>query len=260
MDHLKDFIRGFEKLSVRHSAFKVFSDFCAMTAISISNSLTFSESREQEYLRIVKAYSPDEREMLPQMVAAIVQEMTPAQGKTPKYRDVLGGLFESLSLQDGWKGQFFTPQVVSDMMGQTVIRKSCSDIQKKGYVKCHEPCIGGGANVIGLVNAMFDAGLNPCKQLLVEAFDIDQRCIYMSYIQLSLMGIPAALQRVNTLTLEVFDTPWFTPIFILDAWADKLQLERMYYKFKQAIEVFGADKKKSPANDSSGKATQTTLF
>ena len=42
------------------------------------------------------------------------------------------------------------------------------------------------------------------------AQDIDIRCVWMAYIQLSLYGIPAMVIHGNTLTMEEWDR-WYTP-------------------------------------------------
>lgn len=226
-EHTRQFVKLFEKLRGRYDAFNVYSDFLAMSAIAISNAVNFNEEREQEYLRIVNKYNEKERAIFPQMLACIVAEMEPAAGELPRYYDVLGELFSCLQLHDSWKGQFFTPQCVSDFMAEVTIGKHEQQIEKRGYIKMNEPAIGGGSTVIGAVNAMFKKGFNPCKQLLVVGYDLDPRCVHMAYIQLSLMGVPAMIQRRNSLTLETYGDYWLTPVFILDDWAGRLRLERL---------------------------------
>lgn len=196
-EHTRQFVKLFEQLRYNHNAFTVYSDFLALSAISISNAVNPNADRENEYQRIVKHYTDAEQKLLAEMFACIVAEMEPAEGATPRYHDVLGELFHNLNLQDEWKGQFFTPQDISDMMGLMAVGNYEQVIEKKGYVSILEPCIGGGSMVIGAVNAMFQKGYNPRKQLLVTAYDLDPRCVHMSYIQLSLMGIPAMIRNAT---------------------------------------------------------------
>ena len=218
-EHIKKFVKLLEKLRLNHNAFTAFSDFCELAAIAISQAVNFDDEREENYLRVIHKYTHDESEIFPEMLACIVNEMEPAEGKIPRYYDVLGELFGELELTDSWKGQFFTPQVVSDMMGLMTVGECEEAVKEKGYVSVLEPCIGGGANVIGVVNAMFQKGYNPCKQLLVKGYDLDARCIHMSYIQLSLMGIPAILQQRNSLTGQTYGDFWVTPMFVFEDWA-----------------------------------------
>ena len=222
-----DFIKRFEKLRYNHNAFSVFSDFLALSALDISNAVYPNEDRKGEYQRVISKYNAEEQTLLAEMLGCIVQEMEPAAGITPNYHDVLGELFHSLNLQDEWIGQFFTPQDISTMMGLITAGDFEEKIAKRGYIKMLEPCIGGGSTVIGAVNAMFQKGYNPCKQLFVTGYDLDPRCIHMSYIQLSLMGIPAMIQQRNSLTLETYSDYWYTPVFVLDGWADRLNFERL---------------------------------
>ena len=226
-EHTRQFVKCFERLRGRHNAFNAFSDFLAVSAISISNAVNPNDEREQEYMRIINKYNGEEKDLLAEIFGCIVNEMQPAEGVKPRYYDVLGELFGGLQLHDSWKGQFFTPQNVSDMMALMTIGDSEETIARRGYISMLEPCIGGGANVIGVVNAMFQRGYNPCKQLLVIGYDLDPRCVHMSYIHLSLMGVPAMIQQRNSLSGETYSDYWFTPVFALDDWAGRLRLERL---------------------------------
>ena len=91
-------------------------------------------------------------------------------------------------------------------------------ISERGYFTINEPCCGGGAMIYGAVNAMFDMGLKPNRDVLVIAGDIDERCVFMMYIQCSLYGIPAIIQQKNALTGEVFSPAWFTPLYVMFKW------------------------------------------
>lgn len=193
------------------------------------------------------------------MLSDIIKEMQPAEGVTPRYTDILGELFSELKLHDSWKGQFFTPQVVSDMMGEMGIDKVKITIEERGYVSVLEPCVGGGSLVIGLINSMFHAGLNPCKQLLITACDIDIRCIYMSYIHLSLMGVPAIIQQRDFLSGKNLGDTWYTPIFILDGWYDRLRLESIAEGFKKIFSETPTEIEK-PVKVENPKPTQLSLF
>ena len=77
--------------------------------------------------------------------------------------------------------------------------------------------------IFGGLNAMREYGLNPCTQALVVAGDLDIRCVHMTYIQLSLYGIPAIVVQQNSLSREMFGKPWYTPIFTVNGWKYKMQ-------------------------------------
>ena len=68
--------------------------------------------------------------------------------------------------------------------------------------------------VIAFAEAMKSLGFNPQKQLIVTCNDLDIKSVYMTYIQLSLLGIPAIVEHMNTLSLEKYST-WKTPGYYL---------------------------------------------
>lgn len=213
-----------------YSRWNVFDDFITVAAISIANNsdpyciantkATIDE-REQRYLNIIGKYKPQCQQLFPTMFAAIVNEM---QTYAPEHmHDVLGELFHELDFQDDWKGQFFTPQVVCDAMGILNLDSQAvkAAIDDKGFVTLNEPCCGGGALILGAANGLTKLGINPCRRMLTIANDLDERCVLMCYIQLSLYGLPAIVFQQNTLTQETLGEPWFTPIYIFDGWTLK---------------------------------------
>ena len=77
-----------------------------------------------------------------------------------------------------------------------------------------EPSVGGGVTAIAFVNVMIRHKYNPQEQLLIVCNDLDLKSVYMTYIQLSLLGIPAIVEHRDTLTNELYDT-WYTPFYFL---------------------------------------------
>lgn len=166
------------------------------------------------------------------MFAELVLELESSfSGETPHLVDVMGELFQELNLSDQWKGQFFTPQHVCDLVGRLGVgdnEKVQDEIAKCGYFTIREPCCGAGAMIYGAVNAMYEIGLNPNKQVLVVAGDIDERCVLMTYIQCSLYGIPAIVQHKDAFTDRVISPSWFTPTYVWfnRRWSEWNNLER----------------------------------
>ena len=56
-------------------------------------------------------------------------------------------------------------------------------------------------------------GFDPTFALYVEALDVASLCFKMTYLQLSLRGIPATVRHANTLSHEIFESAW-TPAFL----------------------------------------------
>ena len=231
-DHRNKFVKLLNRAAQNYSKWEVFTDFLKLTAISISNSDSYFistdketfDARETEYKRVINKYNKPERMIFPQLLAELTMELEDTCSVQGKYVDVLGELFHSMDFQDEWKAQFFTPQLVSDMSGKILvgIDKAEQAIKEKGFVTVNEPCCGGGSMIFGCLNALREYGLNPCTQALVIAADLDARCVHMTYIQLSLYGIPAVVFQQNTLTREKFDKPWYTPIFTVYGWKYKM--------------------------------------
>ena len=234
-EHRKKLICLMQEASGKHSLWNVFEDFCTMAALSLANQSDLYhtvtpkavwEERENRYLETIRKYDEKERMLFPQMIAELVGEMEHVM--QTGFRDVLGEIFHELEFHNKWKGQFFTPQSVCDMMGSMamdadVIRKTA---KVYGFVSLNEPACGSGAIMLGFANACRDAGINHSRQVLFIGQDVDERCIHMAYIQLSLYGFPAVLQQMDTLSMQAYGPPWYTPVYVLDGWGWKAWCRR----------------------------------
>ena len=230
-EHRKNFVKLLNNFNAYgYSRFNVFNDFLHMAAITIAdssdpyflaNSKKTVEAREEEYKNVIGRYKPELQNYFGEMLAELVLEM--GTYCPDHLTDVLGELFMELGFADQWKGQCFTPQSVCDMMGMITfdVGRVQSLIDEKGFVTVNDGAVGAGAIILGAANEMRRSGFNPQKQMLAVVNDIDERCVWMSYIQLSLYGLPAIVMRQNTLTLETFGAAWFTPMFVADGWTIK---------------------------------------
>lgn len=211
MDHIR-------QLGYKHNAWQVFSDFCELSALSISNAVdqVHYEEREKQYLELVKRYDKKELDLFPQMLASLIDVLQEhAESHYPE--DVLGQIFHELELHNKWKGQFFTPTHVCDMMGRISLSEDDQTIAEQGYITVCEPCVGSGAMVLGLAKALTDNKFNYCKHMVVTATDVDLKCVHMAYLQFSLYGIPAVVIHGNTLSMEEWSR-WYTPVYLMDGW------------------------------------------
>lgn len=226
-NHQKNFAKLLEFISQRHNPFTIFSDFLTIAAMSISNnsdpyhiatSEKIKSEREKRYLNVIGKYDAKEQKYFSMMFAELVLELeNNCSGKSTHMKDVLGELFQESNFNDQWKGQFFTPQHICDLTGKLVIgdnEKVQTEIKQRGYFTIYEPCCGGGAMIYGAVNAVCEIGLNPNKNVLVFAGDIDERCVFMTYIQCSLYGIPAIVIQKDAIINKVFGEAWYTPLYV----------------------------------------------
>ncbi len=211
----KEFLAMFRGVALYKHRYDVFRDFVTMSAISLRNAVVKDEDLEQEYLRIIASYEKSDQLQFPKLLALLVEllEHEPT--------DVLGGLFEMLELTSKDKGQFFTPNPISQFMSQIL---GCEDLKHldKPFITLSEPACGAGGMVLSFVKQVLTAGHNPAERLWVQAIDIDRMAALMCYVQLSLWHVPAEIIVGNTLSLE-FRERWFTPAHILGNWTYKLR-------------------------------------
>lgn len=212
----------------RYDLWRVFSDFLDMTAIAISNSVDFMQrdEREKHYVKLMQSYDEDTRMLFPQMAAELTMALDDA-ATSGRFRDVLGDTFHQLNLQNEWKGQFFTPQGVADLMGEITINSNADILElvkHYGYVSLYEPACGAGATICGFLNGYYRLRPkgNHSREIVVCAGDVDARCVHMCYIQLSLYGVAAIVEQRDALSMKLYGT-WYTPLYIMHGWEVKVR-------------------------------------
>lgn len=215
-----EFAKLIQSIAYDRHTWEVFADFIEMSAISLSNSVDIRESiwqeREEKYLTIARKYKPEQLQKFAKALALLVEEM-----RQP--RDFLGQTFMELELGNKWKGQFFTPDALCNVMASLTIAGTAKEkINKHGFFTVSEPACGGGATIIGIANALASEKINYQQTMHVTAVDLDIRSVHMCYLQLALLHIPAVIVHGNTLTLEEF-SHWYTPAHILHGWSGKLK-------------------------------------
>ncbi len=198
-----------KQLSHKHNIANVFSDFLSMGTYCISNAVSFNQAIENQYLNIINKYEKDEQELFPKMFASLINSLNPEE-----FNDVLGTIFEELELQNKFKGQFFTPKHICDLMSKITLNKDevIKAIDTRGYFSMQEPACGSGRMIYSLLEFMYDNDINFQRNVYIEATDVSSLCAYMTYIQLSLYGANAKVMYGNSLTNEVYEV-FYTPMF-----------------------------------------------
>lgn len=204
--------------SGRRRAADVFRDFCELAALTIRNSVDKNgwDEREDRHLHVSSGYTAEENERFAQLLAAVT--MTLGEGLS----DALGDLYMTLELGNERLGQFFTPYDISRLVAKMSVGDPTALVAQQGYVRLHEPAVGSGGMVIATAEALRDLGINYQSSLHVVAQDLDRTAVHMSYIQLSLLGIPALVIHGNTLTNERLDV-WPTPAHYWGGWSHRLR-------------------------------------
>lgn len=116
--------------------------------------------------------------------------------------DFLGSVMSELEINDThYRGQCFTPPEICRLMCEMTFGEVSADNGHR--LKISEPCCGGGAMVIAASEHLIRHGFWPWNYW-IQAVDVDWKCWAMSYIQLTLLSIPAEVIWGNTITLETF--------------------------------------------------------
>ena len=217
-DHHRAFTKLFQENCHRHRPHAVFSDFCEMAAIAVSNAVDLSQrqAREERYLQIAKSYDRTELERFAQMLGCVTLALEDGM------HDCLGKLFMALEMSNHWKGQYFTPWELCGLMARVTLTDTREQIQARGYITVSEPAAGAGAMVIAVADALREQGFNYQKCMHVTAVDVDPTAAHMCYLQLSLLHVPAIVVVGNSLTLEE-RSHWYTPAHVLGGWSRKLR-------------------------------------
>lgn len=251
MTYQSDFQKAIKALCHRHHLWQVWADFCAMSALSIANSVTLGpdrDRREQQYMETVKRYSSEEAKQ----IARLFGMTTMALEDEP--HDFLGDTFMALELGSQWGGQFFTPTDLCTAMARLQVGPEAQQaIEQRGFITVHDPACGAGAMIIGVVKDLMARKVNYQQALHATCIDVDATAAYMAYIQLSLLHVPAVVVIGNTLSMEMRET-LCTPAHVLGLWDRKL--ERGYALGSPAA----ASREPAPEALDLGRLTQGDMF
>ncbi|ETS29839.1 type I restriction-modification system methyltransferase subunit [Photorhabdus khanii NC19] len=125
----------------------------------------------------------------------------------------------ALELGNDHAGQYLTPFPASHMMAKLQLADGLPMLEsgEREYITVSDPACGAGGMIITMHQAMLEMGLNPQRLMLVFCVDIDPVAAMMTYIQLSLLGVPAVVTVGNSLT-NVMSQQMVTPMYHLGFW------------------------------------------
>lgn len=196
---LLDFSRG------KYSIGQVLEDFLYMSAIALKNSCYFDKNEEDWYFSIIKKYEREELDIFPKLLAELVCIIA----KDEKFIDILGEIYQAININSKWSGQFFTPNHIAEVMAKMIIDKASSNDE---VIRINDPACGSGVLLLNVANSIKDKNIDYTEKLLVCGQDIDIRCFCMTYIQLSLVGIPGIVILGDSLLNEhrkIYYTPQY---------------------------------------------------
>ena len=217
MDYIREFMAILQSLDKSKNIQTVFRDFLSLSTYSLVQPFYRSPDIEKRYNLIIKDYTKEQAVEFSKLLAFLVK------GLEQKHQDFLGQIFMELGFGNAKKGQFFTPYSVCRLMAEINFSEFEYKLSQKDFITLSEPCCGSGGIIIALAETMKNKGYNYQHQLFVEAVDIDEICFKMTYIQLSLLGIPAKVIRGDTLAMRYFEV-FYTPFYFLGNFEYKLKM------------------------------------
>lgn len=240
-DHAtKEIINRFEKLCSTRSKWAVWSDIMTAIACAIANSTEQNqqrkEKREAEYQECIKRLGGID---LPAEIFGII---TLSFEHEPK-QDLLGELFMRLELGNHWKGQFFTPYSICELMANINVDGVKEKINDKGWCSVNDCACGAGATLIAMANALKEHEINYQDHVVFVAQDIDRIAGMMCYIQLSLLGCPGYVVIADSLTNPIVGSAlmpkenegqefWYTPMYFTKTWHFRRMFNAMDMLFR----------------------------
>lgn len=237
----KEFLDIFNSLCEIRSGWQVWTDLITAMAIALSNTLERNpdrkSKREDEFNSCIERLGGMDK---PSKLFGIVIK---ALEENPK-QDFLGGLFMKLQLGSHWKGQFFTPYHVCELMARVNLDHIKGTVEQSGYVTVNDCACGAGATLIAAANVMKANKVNYQNHALFVAQDVDRIAGLMCYIQLSLLGCAGYVVIANSLTSPTVGADvlfphkqdgqefWFTPMYYRDIW----HYRRVYKSIERLFE------------------------
>ncbi len=212
---VEEIIKDFQNAATAYSAGKIFEDTIACGAIAVSNAVDFTkyDEREERYKQIMSGYRAEEQRKLPELFAKVFALLSSVVYDDGAFNDYLGEIFMRLNIANDKVGQVFTPFHIAELMARVTVGENAKTVQNEILSIC-DPCCGSGVMSLAALETLQNRGVNYARNVFIECSDIDIRCVYMAYLQLSLAGVPAIIKHQNTLTNEIWDV-WKTPAFVM---------------------------------------------
>ena len=207
---LLDFSRG------KYNIANIFKDFVVMFAIAIKNRCYYERFDEDVYLKLISKYEKEEMKNFPRMVAELISLYM----KEEDACDILGEIYEQIGASSERNSQFFTPLHISKMMAAVTL--DIEKIKKEKFITINDPTCGSGVMFLSVAEYLLKNNIDYTEKIFVVGQDIDFVCACMTYIQISLYGLPGCIIWGDTLT-EESRRIFYTPQYFIGNWQQKLE-------------------------------------
>lgn len=193
----KTIVKTIKSITKKRSPAEVFHDFVRMSAIAYHNAVNIDQELENDYLRTISKYGEKEREGINNLLNMVIWSMH------KKRRDVLGEIYMEMNLGNEEGGQFFSPYATGEITSGIMFNQNLKNMET---ITIKESSCGSGGMIIAYIDTLFKNGINFQEKLYVVASDADIKAVYMTYLQLSIIGVKAVVSHKDALKDDVWQT------------------------------------------------------
>ena len=207
-----EFLKKIEPMRYKYGVDRFLSDSFKLWAIKLSNTVDVQnrERRATMAQELENRYSESDVKLIYSMLGDIMAEYA-SMIDSGEFSDLLGEIYMQSNTSSKQAGQFFTPFNISRLMAAITVADW--DLSQD-IITINDPACGSSGTIIAALEYLYQKGIHYTDRVLAVVNDIDDRCGDMSYIQLSLLGVPAVVMRGDTFT-QKFTEVWYTPAYIL---------------------------------------------
>ncbi|MEK7990955.1 MAG: N-6 DNA methylase [Thiotrichaceae bacterium] len=200
-EYAKQFIAKMDAFGAAYAKCTLFQDFVRLARIELQQPINLmisgskDEQLEREYISIMKRYKQDERMIFLDLFVILVEGLEAYQ------TDMLGEVFETLDCGSQQSGQFFTPEPISKAMALMTLPQTPPE---GDFITVLDSACGTGSTLIAALEILKKRGFKR-YHVHFTACDIAAHLVDATYIQLTLLGMPALVYHTNALSGEVWN-------------------------------------------------------
>lgn len=206
-----EFLEAIEKVAPSRPFADNFRSFCEAAYCALARRATADRQRaqqlEQRYESVMDAYGGhrlESHERLSDLLGRLARTLYLTED------DFLGQAYMASGIADPQRGVAFSPTGVGQLLSRLIFphaeRQDIAAVVAKGEpFPVSDPTCGSGILVIQVADLLKYQGFDLGRTLLAHMTDINPLCFQMAFVQAELLGIPAVIERGDTLTLETFE-------------------------------------------------------
>lgn len=212
----------------RYKIVDVFKDFVTIYAIAIKNKFHYKQEDEDIYFETIKKYRKSELDIFPKLI----EELEYLYIKEREIRDVLGEIYYQIGAINKQRNQFFSPKEIGKISASVLIEHLIK--QKNLFMEINDFACGSGALLLYYADELINKGIDYITKAFYWGQDSDFICFCMTYIQMSLYGMPGFVIWGNTLHLQEIKV-FYTPQYYIGKWEQTIKTKRMCKILDQMI-------------------------